>query len=322
MRSGSFLGLAVIAAALTACAVNPAKIALPQGLSERTYPVTLEFADVLNLPDGAKLSFDGVGVGSVRRIALEGAVVVVHADIDSRARIPADASASITQDTVLGDPYIKLQRPAPDPNAAVLHADSRIPVGHTSSPPPVEDTLAVLANFLGTGSLQRIQRSIADLDTALPHDTDQMRRIAATLAGDLRDLAAHNDEIDRALGDLIAGAQAMNARADDLTAAFDPQTMRFWAHLKVLLGNIGVLLPSVGSVYSGGYWLVPLLNSLAGTAEGVGDPTGDAVATDRFVTGTLLPWLRSPKVDIAAVVTGTDHTAEIADVLRMLGAIR
>lgn len=317
-----------ITATLAACSVNPANLPMPSDLTRNGYPLTVEFATALNLPAGAKVSFDGAAVGSVRSIDLAGDSVTVGVDIRPGTAIPADSTATITQDTVLGDAYVKLDRPQHGSNSVALAPNSRITRAHTVSPAPLEDTLAVLANFLGTGSVQRIQQTVGKLNAALPPTSDEVRKVASTMAVDVRSLAGATADIDRTLAGVDGLAQALNRHADALETIFSPHAMKLWANLRLLIANIGILLPSVGSVYTGGNWLVPMIDSLATTvdeASGLGTGlAGTGANLQRFLRGTLLPLLSRPSVDVTSLVTadGTDQLDTVANLLRMLGAVR
>ncbi|WP_433654372.1 MlaD family protein [Nocardia sp. CA-128927] len=312
---------ATVAVALAGCSYNPAELPLPS--RSTGYPITIEFASTLNLPEGAKLSFDGARIGSVRRVELDGAVVAVRLDVDPGIVIPIGSRATITQDTVLGDPYVQIDRPT-EAAAGALPPNARITLDHTTSPAPLEDTFAVLANFLGTGSLQQLQTSMTTLGAALPQTPADVHKVAATVAIDLRSLAANTSEIDRLLANAAGVVQVANDRSADLTQSFAPETMKFWANQRILLGHIGILLPSVGSVYTGGFWLVPMIDALATTVEGGGEAGPTAAALQRFLHTTVLPFAREPRVDVTSLVTGdgTEHLAEVENLLRMLGAFR
>ncbi|MFF2555033.1 MlaD family protein [Nocardia sp. NPDC058058] len=318
----------VIATALAGCSANPADLPMPDDLIRYGYPLTVEFANALNLPAGAKVSFDGAGVGTVRGIELRAGVVAVEVEIDDGIAIPADSTATITQDTVLGDAYIKIDRPGADANNAALTPNTRINRDHTVSPAPLEDTLAVLANFLGTGSVQRIEQTIGKMNAALPPTADGVRKVAGTLAADVRALAADTNDLDRMLASADGIAQAVNRHAPDLENILSPHAMKLWANLRLLIANIGILLPSVGSVYTGGNWLVPVIDSLATTLDnasgtGVGF-AGTGASVQHFLRTTLMPLLSKPRVDVTSLVTAddTEQLDAVTAVLRMLGALR
>ncbi|BAW08086.1 conserved hypothetical protein [Nocardia seriolae] len=274
------------------------------------------------------MSFDGIIVGSVRGIELTGGVVAVAVAIRPGIAIPADSTAGITQDTVLGDAYVKIDRSPSSSNNVALAPNSRIPRERTVSPGLLEDTLAVLANFLGTGSVQRIEQTIGKLNAALPPTTDEVRKITSTLAVDVRGLAADTADVDHLLTGVGNSAQALNRHAADIENIFSPNSMKFWANLRLLVANIGILLPSVGSVFTGGNWLVPVLNSVGTAVENASNTDVNIADTganlQRFLRTTLMPLLSKPSVDVTSIVTADDneHLDAVTDLLRMLGAVR
>ncbi|WP_405136313.1 MlaD family protein [Nocardia sp. NBC_01388] len=318
----------VTTAALAGCSADPANLPMPSDLTRHGYPLTVEFTNALNLPAGAKVSFDGAAVGTVRSIDLRDGAVAVGVEVDDGIAIPADSTATVTQDTVLGDAYIKIDRPGADANNAALNPNSRIGRDHTVSPAPLEDTLAVLANFLGTGSVQRLEQTIGKVNAALPPTTDGVRKVAGTLAADVRSLAADTTDLDRMLTSADDFTQVVIRHAPDLENILSPHAMKLWANLRLLIANIGILLPSVGSVYTGGNWLVPMINSLADTldsASSTGVGFADTGASlQHFLQTTLMPLLSKPSVDVTSLVTadGSEHLDDVANLLRMLGAVR
>ena len=94
--------------------------ALPQpGKDYRDgYDVVIEFDNVLNLPDRAKVVMDGTSVGVVTKVDVTSRQVDVTARIDSHVAVPSNIHAVLQQATVLGDIYVALERPEPDQPAA------------------------------------------------------------------------------------------------------------------------------------------------------------------------------------------------------------
>src|SRR5690625_2852497 len=133
------------------------------------YDITLEFEDVLNLPDRARVELNGVAVGVVTDVTMRSRHVDVTARIDSGAAVPSNAQAALEQATVLGDIYVAIDRPGfGGPPAPVLSPGDRIPKSQTTSPPQLEDTLAGLATFLGSGSVQRAHNTVIRLNRLTP----------------------------------------------------------------------------------------------------------------------------------------------------------
>jgi hypothetical protein len=89
---------------------------------------------------------------------------------------------------------------------------------------------------------------------------------------------------------------------------------------------ISTLLPSVGSIYTGGFWLVPFLNSF-GVALGAVQKSKWAIEGEyrpwrKLFTDLFLPEDKYPAMNITSVQTadGREISGNVQDVLRMLGA--
>ena len=115
MRSRARFAIAAIAGALvlSSCAkLNVDAMPLPGSSDRDGYDITIEFANVLNLPDHAKVVMDGTRVGVMTKVTLTSRGVDVTSRIDHGVVVPSNAHAVLQQATVLGDTYVALERPA------------------------------------------------------------------------------------------------------------------------------------------------------------------------------------------------------------------
>lgn len=302
---------------------------LPQpGNSYRDgYDIILEFDNVLNLPDRAKVVMDGTTVGVVKDIAVQESAVAVTARIDSSVKVPADAHAILQQATVLGDIYVAIERVSGGIGAGALADGGSIPLAHTTSPPQIEDTIASLANFVNSGSIQRIQNSIIRINRVTPERHEQVRAIASRVSENLKDLSENISTVDQWLNGVAGTAQVMADSDPKFQYWFSPDGITQWDRMMTMAIGIGILLPSVGSIYTGGYWLVPMLDSL-GIAVGEVQKSKWAIEGEyrpwrELFTEVLLPADKYPAMNITSVQTadGREISENIEDVLRMLGAI-
>jgi virulence factor Mce-like protein len=313
--------------AVTSCA-SISVTALPQpGETYRDgYDIVMEFDSVLNLPDRAKVVMDGTNVGVVSGVTLSSNFVDVHARIDGDVAVPSNIRASLQQATVLGDIYVALDRPSADqPPASPLGPDATVPLAQTTSPPQVEDTIASLANFVSSGSIQRIQNTIIGLNRVTPQG-DAARKIASQVAVDLEDLSNNIETVDTWLEGVSETGHVLRRRLPSMQEFFSPWGMTSLDRLTINAAYVGILLPSVGSVYSGGFWLVPLLESLADT---VGAMQRDKQAFEAEVPAwrqlfydRFLRQDRDPAMNITSIVgpDGRELSGDVQDVLRILGA--
>lgn len=216
------------------------------------YEVVIEFDNVLNLPDRAKVVLDGTVVGTVDRVQLAGNRVDVVSRIDENVVVPADIRATLQQSTVLGDTYVALERTSSgDATVAALHAGERIPLTQTTSPPQLEDTIANLANFVGSGSIQRIQNSILEVNKVTPARTEELRAMVERVAVDLSDLSNNIETVDLWLDGVAGTTEVMHRNQSVYDYWLSPSGMVGFDRATQTAGYIGTVLPSIGSIYSG-----------------------------------------------------------------------
>ncbi|MEV5835935.1 MlaD family protein [Nocardia sp. NPDC052112] len=292
------------------------------------YNVDLEFVSVMNLPTGADVMMGGLRVGEVRDVTVLDKSVKVAVLMKEGTRIPADVRAVIRQNTLLGDTYIALDHAAAGAADVYLRPGGTVPASHTSSPPQLEDTMAVLAYFVNGGSIQKVQDAMGRINTVMPTPPD-VQRLASVVAVDMRNLADNTSEIDRLLDGFDGTAVAMNEKSETLATLFSQETVHYWRRVAVnIVSYISQILPSVGSVYEGGLWMVPMLNSLAdtgGIVRGIWDEgPSDAEKLSNFLRATVLPFAQNPSVNIRSVESaqGDQLIADVENLLRMLGAVK
>jgi phospholipid/cholesterol/gamma-HCH transport system substrate-binding protein len=291
------------------------------------YDVVMEFANVLNLPDRAKVVMDGTTIGVVSAISLAGDHVDVTSRIGPDVVVPSNIHATLQQATVLGDLYMALERDqTADAPAPALAAGGRIPLAQTTSPPQLEDTIANLADFVASGSIQRAQNTVIHLNNLNPPEPE-IRKLAARFAKDLSDLSENIEVVDKWLEGVTGTADVMYAKIPYFRHWFSPAGMLGFDRGMEVASYVGILLPSIGSIYSGGFWLVPLLDSLA-TAFGAIQQGKWAVEDEvprwrKLFTDFLLPVDKYPAINITSIVgpDGRELSGNVRDVLRILGAM-
>lgn len=311
------------------CSVSPNDFPSARGGVAADYSITAQFENVMNLPTGADVVMNGIRVGEVQGLAAHDERVDVRLGLAEGTQVPAGSGAIIRQNTLLGDTYIAL---TPDLEShgepRFMAPDAIITVEQTVAPPQLEDTIAVLAHFVNGGSIQKLQDTMATLNDVVP-STKEMRALSSTLAVDLGDLARNTASIDRFLNGMSASARSLAGNADQWQPMFSPEGERYWdAVANKVISHISTLLPSVGTIFSGGLWLAPMLDSLGETVWAFrGDEQSVPVAAkrlDHFLRTTLLPWVEGPSINIASVSTpdGDQLIDDSKTILRMLGAIR
>lgn len=321
---------AVVAAMLAVSSCASIKVSdLPQPGNSYTdgYDIQLEFDNVLNLPDQAKVVLDGTTVGVMNDVEVKPDQVLVTARIDRDVAVPSNIHAVLQQATVLGDIYIALERPASDgAGAPPLSPGGTVPLAQTTSPPQLEDTIANMANFVASGSIQRIQNTIIGVNRVTP-DQEKLRRLVTQVSADISDLSENIETVDLWLDGVAGTANVMYNRIPSYEYWFSPEGMTNWDHGMTVANYMGNLIPSVGSIYNGGFWLVPLFESLADTTGAIKDAKwaveDEWPAWRRLFTDTFLPQDKYPAMNITSIVgpDGRELSGNVQDVLRILGAM-
>ncbi|MGQ4601583.1 MlaD family protein [Nocardia sp. R6R-6] len=313
----------------TSCSLGPNDVPSFQSGASDGYDITLHFTSVMNLPTGAKVMMDGLRIGQVEKVDASGSDVTVTAGISADARVPSNVHAVIRQDTLLGDTYIGLDQNPSGRDTASLPPSGNIPIGQTTSPPQLEDTLAVLAYFVNGGSIQRVQDTMSRINAVLPAVAD-LRKLATIVAGDLDDLAQNTATIDRTLTAIDQLALSIDDKSATLQQVlFEDSALKYWRMtFQFVWSHVSKIVPSIGSIFEGGFWMVPMLESLAGTAElgrGMWDTTPATVGkVADFLRTAVLPFVQNPSVNIRSVESpqGDQLVGDMENLLRMLGATK
>jgi virulence factor Mce-like protein len=324
----SAFGATICGLMVTSCAsLNINAIPLPGNSYQDGYDIVAEFANVLNLPDRAKVVMDGTTVGVVTKVKVADNHVDVTARIANDVQVPSDITAALQQATVLGDIYLAMDRGQDTDSAAPpLGPGGRIPLAHTTSPPQLEDTIANLANFIGSGSIQRAQNTLIKINSVTP-PKPEVRRVVSQVTTDLRGLSDNLDNVDLLLKGVSDSSTVLADRTPALSVWFSPTGVSGFARDMVLADTFGRLLPSVGTIYNGGYWLVPLLKSLTG-ALGAIQGSKQAVEQEyplyrNFINDYFLRQDKYPAINITSIIgpDGRELSGNVEQVLRMLGAV-
>jgi virulence factor Mce-like protein len=323
---GGAVAAATVLSVSSCAAINVGALPQPGASYDDGYDLVMQFDSVLNLPDRAKVVLNGVTVGVVSKVTLTDRDVDVTARMGRGVVVPSDTHAVLQQATVLGDIYVALERPtggaAPAP---ALAAGAAIPVAQTTSPPQLEDTIASLANFVSSGSIQRAQNTIIRLNRVVP-SSDEVRVLTGRVETDLSALAANIDTVDQLLNGVAKTAAVANNHIPELHYLFSPTGQRGFEHFTAANNYVGTILPGVGSITRSGYWLVPFLNSLA---DSVGALQQSKVAGEaeipkyrRIFTDMFLPVDKYPAINITSIIgpDGRELSGNVQEVLRILGA--
>ncbi len=322
------VAVAAVAMSMTASgctALNVNSLPQPGKSYNGGYNIVLQFENVLNLPNHAKVVMGGTEVGAVTDVKVTSRQVDVTAKIDRSVSIPSNTHAALEQATVLGDIYLSLDPPDDQPAAPPLAPGGTIMLGQTRSPPQLEDTLAHLADFVSSGSIQRLQNTIIGINRVTPPEP-ALRNLSSQVTADLRDLSDNIDVVDYFLNGVSGTGTVLHDRLSSAQYWFSPRGMRGFDRAMQTSDYLGKLFPSIGSVYTGGYWLAPFLQSFVQSTDALRRSKwafeDEWPAWQKLFTDTFLPEDKYPAINITSIVgpDGRELSGNVMDVLRMLGA--
>jgi phospholipid/cholesterol/gamma-HCH transport system substrate-binding protein len=156
--------------------------------------------DVQNLKENSRVQFNDVLIGNVAKVERQGWHALVTMSIEPGTDLPANATVSVGQTSLLGTLHVALATPPGVAAKGKLHNGSVIPLSSTSAYPSTEQTLAAVSLVLNGGGLGQLQDITQTLSTAFTGREQ-----------DLRSLITQLDKFTTYLND----------QKDDIIAAFD-----------------------------------------------------------------------------------------------------
>lgn len=173
------------------------------GVGSGAYTIQAQMPDVQNLKENSRVELNDVVIGNVAKVERQGWHALVTMTIDPNAELPANATATIGQTSLLGTLHVEL---APPPGVAPqgkLHNGSVIPLASASAYPSTEQTLGALSLVLNGGGLGQLQDITQALSTAFAGRELDLRSLIQQLD---KFTAYLNDQ----KGDIIAALDSFN----------------------------------------------------------------------------------------------------------------
>jgi phospholipid/cholesterol/gamma-HCH transport system substrate-binding protein len=234
-RAGALAVLLV--AALSGCGVlrdfrgaNSLPLPGTEGGGPGSYTIQALLPDVQNLKENSRVRVNDVTVGNVTNVDLQGWHALVTMTVDGNVDLPANATATIGQTSLLGSVHVELAAPKDIPPVGKLKNRSLIPLSSGGAYPSTEQTLAAAALVLNGGGLSNVQDITKTLSTAFTGREKDVR----SLIGQLDKLVGYlNDQ----KGDIIAATDSLN----NLVGQFADQSPIVDKALKTVPNALAVL---------------------------------------------------------------------------------
>ena len=209
-RVGAGALAALLAAAVSGCGVlrdfhgaNSLPLPGTKGGGPGAYTIQAQLPDVQNLKENSRVRVNDVTVGNVSKVELQGWHALVTMTLDGNVDLPANATATIGQTSLLGSVHVELAAPKDVPPVGKLKNGSLIPLSSGRAFPSTEQTLAAVSMVLNGGGLGNVQDITKALSTAFSGREQDLR----SLLGQLDKFVGYlNDQKD----DIIAATDSLN----------------------------------------------------------------------------------------------------------------
>jgi len=210
------------------------------------YQITVELPDVATLPQNSPVMVDDITVGSVSGVEAKqrpdgSFYAAVKLALNKNVVLPANATAKVSQTSLLGSLHIDLARPVDQPPTGRLVNGSSIAESRTGRFPTTEEVfsaLGVVVNKGNVGALEEItdetyqafagrQSQFVDLVPRLAELTSGLNRQVSDIIDAVDGLnrfssilARDKDNLGRALDTLPDALRVLNKQRDHIVEAF------------------------------------------------------------------------------------------------------
>lgn len=156
---------------------------LPGGVDTGSHPyeVRMVFENVLDLVPQSQCRVNDVPVGMVTKINLVDWKAVVTCRLRRSVELPANAVATISQTSLLGEKFVALSAPQGQAPQGRLAAGAEIPLDRTTRSTEVEEVLSAMSMLVTGGGLEQVSTINHELNAALQGHTVQLRDLFGRL---------------------------------------------------------------------------------------------------------------------------------------------
>ena len=207
---GAVLVIALAVAAVSGCGAlrnfhGANSLPLPGrvGVGAGSYTIQAQMPDVQNLKENSRVQFNDVLIGNVAKVERQGWHALVTMSIEPDAELPANATVTVGQTSLLGTLHVELATPPGVEAKGKLHNGSLIPLSSASAYPSTEQTLGAVSLVLNGGGLGQLQDITETLSTAFTGREKDLRSLITQLD---KFTAYLNDQKD----DIVAALDSLN----------------------------------------------------------------------------------------------------------------
>jgi phospholipid/cholesterol/gamma-HCH transport system substrate-binding protein len=318
LRHSAGAMLAVLAIALSGCewrGLNSLPMPGTEGDNAGSFEIQAQLPDVAYIQENSRVRVGDVNVGTITKIERQDWHALITMKLNGGVDLPANATATVGQTSLLGSLHIELAPPTDLPPEGKLHNGSLIPLSAAGAYPSTEQTLAALSLLLnggGIGQIQDITKAFATAFSGRENDLrsliEQIDQFVGHINAQSGDIIAATDSfnnlvgqfaeqkpvLDKALQTIPDALEVLKNSREDIAAALD-QFGKFSAltadTVNQTKANLVKELADVG----------PVLESLANAGPAL-TRSLDLLGTFPWVKPTLTNWVRGDYANLTAIV--------------------
>ncbi|WP_099023607.1 MCE family protein [Mycolicibacterium palauense] len=198
-----------------------------EGGGPHSYTISAQLADVGNIQRNSRVRVGDVNVGTVTGIERQGWHALLTMTINGDVELPANATATIGQTSLLGSLHVELATPKDAPPRGKLHDGSLISLSEGRAYPSTEQTLATLSLVLNGGGIGQLQDITESLSTAFGGREDDLRSLIGQLNVFIGNVESQTQEIINATDSVneLAGQIAAQKTVVDKALETIPQAL-------------------------------------------------------------------------------------------------
>jgi phospholipid/cholesterol/gamma-HCH transport system substrate-binding protein len=166
-----------------------------QGHGPGSFTVRAQLPDVNNIERNSRVRVGDVTVGTVTKIERQGWHALVTMSIDGGVDLPANATATIGQTSLLGSLHVELSPSKDVAPEGRLRDGSQIPLSSGSEYPSTEQTLAAVSLVLNGGGIGQLQEITRVLSSALAGRENDLRSLIGQLDEFIGNISGQTDDI-------------------------------------------------------------------------------------------------------------------------------
>jgi phospholipid/cholesterol/gamma-HCH transport system substrate-binding protein len=198
--------LLIVMAIVPACewrGLNSLPMPGTEGGGPGSFVIQAQLPDIGYIQENSRVRVGDANVGTITDIELQGWHALVTMRLNGDVDLPANATATVGQTSLLGSLHIELAAPVGVPPEGKLREGSEISLASSGAYPTTDQTLAAVSLLLNGGGIGQVQDITAAFATAFAGREQDLRSLIEQIDQFVRRL---NDQTD----DIIAATDSFN----------------------------------------------------------------------------------------------------------------